>query len=85
MAGAGAATVLVMLVALVLGCGFAVGLLVGRWWALLAALVVGVWVASVTEVEVSHWFLGAVYAGIAGLGIGLGVGLRRRFKPRRTH
>jgi len=59
------------MVALVLG--FVVGLLVGRWWALAAALAAGVWITLSTGVdEVPPWFLGLVYGGFAGAGIALG-------------
>ena len=58
--------------------GLVVGLVVGRWSALLAAGAVGVWIAIVEEVEVPGWYLGAAYAAISGLGIALGVFLRRR-------
>jgi hypothetical protein len=52
---------------------------VGRWWALLAAVALGVWIGLVEEVEVPGWFLGAGYAVLAAGGIALGVAVRRRF------
>jgi hypothetical protein len=58
---------------------------VGRWWALFAALAAGVWIGLVEQVEVPGWFLGAVYAILAGGGVAAGVLLRkasRGVKPR---
>jgi hypothetical protein len=63
--------------AVVLSGGFLVGLLVGRWWALLAAVGLGVWIAATVDVEVPAWFLGLGYAAIAGVGIAAGVGARQ--------
>lgn len=63
-------------VAVVVG-GFLLGLVLGRWWALAAALPVGVWIGLAEEVEVPGWFLGAAYAILAGAGIAAGVVLRR--------
>jgi hypothetical protein len=57
--------------------GLVLGLVVGRWWALLASAGLGLWIAWTTEVEVSASYLGLVYAAISGLGIVLGVVLRR--------
>jgi hypothetical protein len=40
----------------------AVGLLIGRWWAVSIALVPALWISRVSEVdEVPPWFLGLVY------------------------
>jgi hypothetical protein len=50
---------------------------VGRWWALLAAVAVGVWIGLVEELEVPGWFIGAGYAILAGCGIIAGVFTRR--------
>jgi hypothetical protein len=58
--------------------GFVLGLVLGRWWALLASAALGLWVGLTEEVEVSGSYLGLVYAAISGLGITLGVLLRRR-------
>ena len=58
--------------------GFAVGLLVGRWWAVVAAGAVGIWIALSTGVdEVPPWFLGFAYAVFAAVGIAAGVLVRR--------
>jgi hypothetical protein len=43
----------VFILALVAG-ELVLGLLIGRWWALLGAVGVAVWVAVVSEVEVSR-------------------------------
>ena len=60
-----------------------VGFATGRWWSLLAAAGIGVWVGVVEEVEVPGWFLGAGYALAAGMGIAAGVGLRVRLAEHR--
>ena len=57
--------------------GFILGLLVGRWWALTAAVAFGVWVAIVSELEVPGWFLGLWYGAIGCVGIGTGIAVRR--------
>jgi hypothetical protein len=44
---------------------------------------VGLWVGLTEEVEVPGWFLGFAYAGLSGLGIALGVFLRRKYAARR--
>ena len=57
--------------------GAIVGLVVGRWWALLAALAVFVWIYTETGVdEVPHWALALMYAGVAAAGIAAGVACR---------
>lgn len=58
--------------------GFAVGIVVGRWWAVAAAVALGAWIALSTDVEVSPVFLGSGYAVLAAIGIGGGVLVRRR-------
>jgi hypothetical protein len=59
--------------------GLILGLVVGRWWTLLAAAGIGIWVALVTGVdEVPPWFLGALYATLAAFAIAVGVVVRRR-------
>lgn len=62
--------------------GFVFGLVVGRWWALIGAAGLGIWVALVTEVEVPHAFLGVGYSALAGAGIAAGVALQRRVGAR---
>jgi len=51
--------------------------MLGRWWALIACVGVGVWIGVTEEVEVSGWYLGLAYAALSALGVGLGVVLRR--------
>jgi hypothetical protein len=53
------------------------GLLVGRWWTLLAAAGFGVWIGLREEVEVDGWWLGFGYSALSALGIVAGVLLRR--------
>jgi hypothetical protein len=66
-----------ILVAVLIGAGFLLGLILGRWWALLACLGVGLWIGVSEEVEVPGWFLGFAYAALSALGVALGVVLRR--------
>jgi hypothetical protein len=58
--------------------GLVVGLVVGRWWALVVPAGFGVYIALVSKVEVPPVLLGAVYAAISALGVAAGVFLRRR-------
>jgi hypothetical protein len=67
---------------LLIGAGLAVGLVLGRWWALLASAGIGLWIGLTEEVEVPGWYLGLGYAALSGLGIALGVLLRRRSAAR---
>jgi hypothetical protein len=60
------------------------GVVLGRWWTLLAAAGVGLWVGLTEGVEVPGWFLGLAYAGLSALGIALGVFLRREYAARRV-
>jgi hypothetical protein len=69
----------VIYIACVVG-GFLLGLVVARWWALGAAAAVGIWIALVSEVEVPGWFLGAMYAGLTGIGITAGVSTRKALR-----
>jgi hypothetical protein len=63
--------------------GLILGLAVGRWWTLVAAAGIGVWIAVVSEVdEVPAWFLGAAYAVLAASGIAVGVAVRKRTRLR---
>jgi hypothetical protein len=68
-----------ILVVVLIGLGFTAGLILGRWWALLACVGVGVCIGVSEELEVPGWFLGLAYAGLSGLGIAGGVLLRRYF------
>ena len=61
--------------------GLIVGAAVERWWALLAAVALGVWIFLVTEVdEVPPWFLGLAYGVLAGAGVAAGVLVRRSLR-----
>jgi hypothetical protein len=61
--------------------GLILGLVVGRWWTLAAALCLGLWIAITTEVdEVSPWFLGSAYTALAAAGIAVGVVIRQRLR-----
>ncbi len=57
--------------------GLVLGLIVGRWWALIAAALVGLAVGLFEEVEVQGSWLGFAYGLAAAVGIALGVLLRR--------
>ena len=70
-----------MLVGVLVGAGFVLGLIVGRWWALTAAAAVGVLAAVFEEIELEGWFLGLMYAVLAAIGISIGI-LTRRFGGR---
>jgi hypothetical protein len=67
-----------------IGGGLLLGLMVGRWWALLAAAGVGVWVGLAAEVEISSWLLGAGYAILAAGGIIAGVLVRKLLARRQA-
>jgi hypothetical protein len=57
--------------------GTIVGLVVGRWWALVAALVVFVLIGTQSGVdEVSPWGLALMYAGFIAAGVAVGVTVR---------
>jgi hypothetical protein len=67
----------VLYLVLVLG-GVILGLIVGRWWTLAAAVGIGAYIGVVSEVdEVPPWFLGAAYGALAAVGITVGVAVRR--------
>lgn len=67
---------------IVLG-GLILGLIVGRWWTLAAAVGIGAYIAVTSEVdEVPSWFLGAAYAALAGASIAMGVAVRARLRRR---
>jgi hypothetical protein len=58
--------------------GFILGLIVGRWWALVAPAAFGAWIAVNTPVvDVPPWFLGAGLAALPAIGIAAGVAGRR--------
>jgi hypothetical protein len=66
-----------VIVPALIAAGLVLGLVVGRWWALVAAVAVAAYVAVVSEVEVSRWVLALGYGAIAAASIGAGVLLRR--------
>jgi len=66
-----------MLPLVLIVAGFVVGIAFGRWWALLAAVAIGLWVGMTEEVEVSGWVLGFGYGLLSGLGVAGGVMARR--------
>jgi hypothetical protein len=69
-----------MLEALVLGGSLIVGLTIGRWWAVLIGVPIGVWSAYHGPIENSeppYWGLGLVVAIVVGAAIAAGVALRR--------
>jgi hypothetical protein len=66
-----------VIVPVLIAVGLILGLLVGRWWALIAAIGFGVWVTVRSEVEVPGWFLGLWYGAIGCVAIGTGIGVRR--------
>jgi hypothetical protein len=59
------------------GGGFVLGLVVGRWWLLVLPAGLGLWVGLTEEIEIPGWFLGAAYAALSAAGVGLGVLARR--------
>ena len=63
--------------------GFVLGIAVGRWWALPAALALGLLVGVTEETEVSGWVTGAYVALPAAIGIASGV-VTRRLLARRS-
>jgi hypothetical protein len=72
-----------LLVLVLVSAGFLFGAFLGRWWALLAAVAAGVWIASSTEIEaVPSWYLGLVYSGLSAVGISAGILVRRRLARR---
>jgi hypothetical protein len=65
-------------VTVLVGAGFILGVVVGRWWALAPAVGFGAWIAVVSELdEVPGWFLGLWYGPLGCVGIGAGVAVRR--------
>jgi hypothetical protein len=58
--------------------GVVLGLIVGRWWTLAAAVAVGIWITATAEVEVPSWILGVGYSVLSAAGIAAGVLIRRR-------
>jgi len=66
-----------VVVSVLLAAGFIVGLAVGRWWALIGAVVIGIAVGFTSEVEVSPIVLGVGYGLVSAFATPMGVALRR--------
>lgn len=60
-----------------LGAGLVFGVVIGRWWAVLGAVVVGVVIGLISEVEVSSAVMGVGSGLVAAFAIAVGVALRR--------
>ena len=66
-----------------IGIGFAIGLIVGRWWALLAGVGFAIWIGVSTDVdEVPPWFLALGYGALTVGAIAGGVAVRRGLRDR---
>jgi hypothetical protein len=66
-----------VVVPVLVAAGFIVGLALGRWWALVGAVAVGIAVGFTSEVEVSPIVLGVGYGVVTAFAIAMGVALRR--------
>jgi hypothetical protein len=66
-----------VIVPVLIAGGLVLGLVIGRWWALLGAVAVAAYVAVISEVEVSRWVLAFGYGAIAAASVAAGVLLRR--------
>ena len=62
---------------MLIGAGFILSVLVGRWLALAPALVFATWIAIASEVVVPGWFLGLMYGVIGCASIATGIVVRR--------
>jgi hypothetical protein len=71
-----------LIYALLIVAGLMLGAMVGRWWAVLAAVVLGVWIALNSPLDLPGWFVGSIYGGAAAAGIAGGVALRKRAQRR---
>jgi hypothetical protein len=67
----------IMLASGLIVAGFVLGIVIGRWWALLPAVAFGLWAGTTEEVEVSGRVIGLGYRGLSGLGVASGVAARR--------
>jgi hypothetical protein len=73
-----------LLPALLLVVGLVLGLVVARWWALIAPVAFAVYVAIESEVdELPPWLLGVLYGLVGAVGVAAGVLLRRFATQRR--
>jgi hypothetical protein len=66
-----------MVVPALIAAGLVFGAVVGSWWSLLGAVVIGLLVGLVSQVEISSTLFGLASGVIAGFAIALGVALRR--------
>ena len=69
-----------MVFLIALAGGALVGLVVGRWWTLVAPAAFAVWVYFASEVEVPSWYLALVYGLSGAAGVVVGVLARRRLR-----
>jgi hypothetical protein len=61
-----------------IGGGFLLGLIIGRWWALTAPAALGLWAGlSFTNLEVPAAWIAFAYAGMGALGVLIGLVVRR--------
>ena len=65
-----------------LAAGLVFGAVIGQWWAVLGAVVIGVVIGLISEVEVSSTGLGVAYGLVAAFAIVFGVALRRGLAKR---
>jgi len=61
----------------VVGVGFLLGLIVGRWWAVAAAVVFGIYVGVASDVDISPWLYGFLTAAIGAGAVISGLFLRK--------
>jgi hypothetical protein len=76
-----------MLEMIAFAVGFAAGIAVGRWWALIAAFLIGGWGAWEVPIESSeapHWEVGVVAMLIAAAGVVVGLISRTHFASWRS-
>jgi hypothetical protein len=66
-----------MVVPALIAAGLVFGAVVGSWWSLLGAVVIGLTVGFVYEVEVSSILLGLASGVVAAVAIAIGVAVRR--------
>jgi hypothetical protein len=62
---------------LVLVLAFGFGLVIGRWWALLAAVPLGAWVGFTDTGDMEHWFAGVLSGIFVAFPIMVGLLVRR--------
>lgn len=67
----------IVIPALLVG-GFVLGMSLGRWWALIGAVAVGIYFGIWSEVEVPGWYYGLASAFVTGASTTVGVLVRRK-------